>query len=206
MGGLGSGRTGGRPTAEQSLRIDLAWMIRTRRAVPGADVRGSLYWTCGGEPSGNICYQCDMEDIHNAKLILTYTQGTGDARESVRQEVRLVHTVPHYGGRRWWMICPYRGHRVGKLYSPHGGDRFASRKAWQIGYRSQRLAWHDKPFAKAERMQARLGCRQGYDEWIRRPKGMWHKTFARHRAEFDAVNRHCNRVMGTLLARIGGRL
>ncbi len=203
MGGFGSGRHYGTPTAEQSLRIDLAWMIRTRRAVPGAYCGGSLHWTCGGEPAGTIGYSVDMTEPHNAKLILTYTRGTGDAREIVRQEVRLVHTVPHYGGKRWWMICPFRGHRVGKLYMPNGGDRFASRKAWRLGYQSQRMAWHDRPFARAQRIQARLGCRQGYEEWIRRPKGMWHRTFARHMARFEVANDQCDRIMGAMMARLG---
>ncbi len=41
MGGLGSGRCGGRPTADMSKRIDIAWMVRTERAIPGALVTGA---------------------------------------------------------------------------------------------------------------------------------------------------------------------
>jgi len=32
MGGFGSGRYGGRPTANMSKKVDLAWMIRTGKA------------------------------------------------------------------------------------------------------------------------------------------------------------------------------
>jgi hypothetical protein len=204
MGGYGSGNSTGRPTADASLRVDIGWMIRTRRVVPGSLMSGTLHWTLGGEPSGSISYRADMLDCTNAKLTLIYTRGSGDGKEDVRQDIRLTSTSPHYGGSRWWMICPFRGHRVGKLYLPGGGDRFASRKAWRLGYQSQRTAWHDRPFARVQRIQARLGCRQGYEEWIRRPKGMWHRTFARHWAEFEAANKQCDRIMDTILARLGG--
>src|SRR5687767_4545662 len=130
MGGYGSGRYGGRPTADASLRIDLAWMLRTGRARDGAWTSGSLNWTCGGQPSGSIGYQAILHMPGEQRLELSYTRGSGEDREQVRQTVRLCFTVPHYGGKRWWMICPYRHIRVGKLYLPPGGDRFASRQAW----------------------------------------------------------------------------
>jgi hypothetical protein len=45
-----------------------------------------------------------MEDPFNSLLGLTYWLGSGDNRESVQQEIRLVFTEPNYGGRRWWML------------------------------------------------------------------------------------------------------
>jgi hypothetical protein len=105
-------------------RIDLAWMIRTKRAVPGSLVSGTLWWTCGGESAGSISYVADMCDPENAFLRLSYTRGSGSDQENVQQLVRLTYTEPNYGGRRWWMVCPYRHNRCGKLYLPNGGDRF----------------------------------------------------------------------------------
>ena len=70
MGGWGSGRTGGRPTAELSLRIDIAWMIRTRRAVAGSFRSGILSWSYGdGETIASISYKADMSDSYNLSLI-----------------------------------------------------------------------------------------------------------------------------------------
>ena len=157
-------------------------MLRTRRLVPGAYVAGSLNWTRGGEPSGAISYAAIMDEPGMERLILTYTRGSGADKESVRQEVRLVSTQPHYGGKRWWMICPYKGTRCAKLFLPGNGDRFASRAAWKVQYQSQRAAWHDKPFERLNRLQRKLGCPEGYEQWLRRPKGMWHRTYARHEA------------------------
>ena len=107
MGGFGSGNHGGRPTANMSKRIDLAWMIRTGRVVMGQWVHGSLSWNIGGSPAGSISYSADMRDVEASELRLAYTRTAhGGDKEAVTQTVRLVYTRPHFGGRRWWMICP----------------------------------------------------------------------------------------------------
>lgn len=186
-----------------SLRIDLAWMLRTGRARAGSVSWGSLSWSCGEEPAGSISYEADMATPGEERLVLTYTRGSGDDREHVRQEVRLCHTVPHYGGKRWWMICPYRGIRVGKLYKPAGGDRFASRKAWGLAYNSQRRAPHDRASEALFRLQRRLGCEQGWERGLRRPKGMWHRTFERHWQRYDYLDALVGQEMMALVARLG---
>lgn len=204
MGGWGSGRSGGRPTADMSLRIDLAWMLRTGRAREGSIISSSLHWFCGGEPSGSISYRAYMDEPGHERLELSYTRGEGEEREHVKQTVRLCHTVPHYGGKRWWMICPYRGIRVGKLYKPAGGDRFASRRAWRLGYQSQRVAQRDRPFEKLFRLQKKLGSDQGWEAGLWRPKGMWHRTFERHMERYWELDGQCSVEMMGLISRLGG--
>lgn len=203
MGGLGSGRHGGRPTADASLRIDLAWMLRTGRAKEGQHISGSLHWSCGGEPSGSISYQAIMHEPGLERLELFYTRGSGDQREQVRQTVRLCFTVPHYGGKRWWMQCPYGNIRVGKLYLPTGGDRFASRRAWGLGYQCQRDAARDRPFERLFRLQKKLGCDQGWEAGLIRPKGMWRRTFDQHMERYWALDAECAAEMFTLIGRLG---
>lgn len=204
MGGYGSGRYGGRPTADMSKRIDLAWMIRQRLAIPGHARQGTLSWNCGGEPAGSISYEADMRDPNDSELRLSFWRGNEPEREHVRQTIRLTYTEPNYGGRRWWMICPYRGNRVGKLYLPNGGDRFAGRKAWRLGYHSQRVARRDRPFEKLFRLQKKLGCDQGWGNWISRPKGMWSKTFEKHFERYLELDDQCSVEMVGLVNRLGG--
>lgn len=207
MGGYNSGRYGGRPTADASRKIDIAWMIKTERAIPGCLCTGGLSWSRGDEPAGSIGYEADMRDPEFAELHLIYSRGSGEGRENVRQTVRLTYTQPNYGGRRWWMICPYRGDRVGKLYMPSGGDRFAGRKAWRLGYQIQRVAHRDRPFEALFRLQKKLGCSQGWGGLISRPKGMWHRTFERHWQRFLELDDQCNIEMAMLVNRLsGGRL
>lgn len=205
MGGWGSGRTSGRPTVDASLRIDLAWMFRTGRAKAGAHLFGSLNWTCGGDPSSSITYSAIMDTPGEERLELTFTRGSGDDREHVRQIVRLCFTCPQYGGKRWWMICPYRHIRVGKLYLPPGGDRFASRQAWRLGYQCQRDAARDRPFERLFRLQKKLGCYQGWEAGLHRPKGMWNRTFERHLERYIDLDAECAMEMMAMMGRLGGR-
>lgn len=205
MGGWGSGRSGGGPTADASLRIDLAWMFRTGRAKEGSVLWGSLSWSCGGQPSGWISYQAIMDAPGEERLELSYTRGRGDGAEQVKQTVRLSSTRPNYGGKRWWMICPYRGIRAGKLYLPPGGDRFASRQAWRLGYQIQRVARHDRASERLFRLQRKLGSDQGLGAFPSRPKGMWQRTWERHLERYWELEEAADAELAIGLARILGR-
>lgn len=185
-----------------ACKVDFAWMLRQRLACDGHKRAGALNWQVGDRPAGSISYRADMRDADRARLILSYSRGRDDDREEVEQVIRLTWTQPHFGGKRWWMICPYRGHRVGKLYLPQGGDRFASRKAWRLGYHSQRIAARDRPFEALFRLQSKLGCERGWGNWISRPKGMHHRTFERHLDEFEELDARCGIEMMRVVGRI----
>jgi hypothetical protein len=144
-----------------------------------------------------------MTDPNNATLTLKYTRGSGDDPEKVRQIIQLTYSQPHYGGRRWWMTCPYGGGRCGKLYLPGNGDRFASRKAWRLGYQSQRIASHDRPFEALFRLQKRLGGEQGWEAGLApRPKGMWHRTYEQLWREHEELDMQCGLQAAGMLARL----
>lgn len=97
MGGYGSGQRYGRPTADESRRIDLAWMIRKRNAVPGEIRSGQLSWSRGDQPAGRIGYTCDLRDPDNATLVLqyTFTDGASGAVSDCSQRIGLSYTQPH---------------------------------------------------------------------------------------------------------------
>jgi hypothetical protein len=206
MGGYGSGRQGGRPTADASCKIDLAWMMRQGWAVEGQRLYGTLSWSCGGQPSGSISYTSIMDDPGHERLELSYTRGPDHDRESVKQTVRLTYTRPKFGGKRWWMICPFSGLRVGKLYLPGGGDRFAGRKAWRLGYQSQRITQRDAVFERLFKLQRKLNGTQGWEQPICRPKGMWHRTFDRLENQYWQLDHQCAAAMLPVVERLRASL
>jgi hypothetical protein len=183
--------------ADEALTIDFGWMLRKGFAAPGAFKSGQLHWRCRGEPSGWIFYSCDMTDDSDALLTLRFdvADKQSDEKHSYIQHISLVCTVPTYGGRRWWMLCPENGSRILKLYCPRGAHTFASRTAWRLAYRSQRLQKRDRPFEALFRVQRRLGCLEGLEQPIRRPKGMWRRTFKRHVERYDELDAACSSVV-----------
>lgn len=188
------------------MRVDIGWMIRKGSAAPGSWRSGSLRWSCRGEPSGDVSYTCDMTDPENSWLELRYSipDRVKGGRKNLTQRIYLGYTLPKFGGKRWWLHCPVNGDRVGMLYVPPGGDTFASRKAWRIGYQCQRAASHDRPFEALFKLQRRLGCTEGWEMPIRRPKGMHHRTFAKLERQYWQIDEQCGRAMAGVLARLGG--
>jgi hypothetical protein len=203
MGGWGSGRHGGRPTVEDGLTIDLGLMLRRGWVRAGGSGTGTLSWSSNGEMFATIGHRYDLTDPDNAHLILTYTRTPrGGSPIKVEQRIHLAWTRPNYGGRRWWMHCPRSGRRVAKLHLPSGGDRFASRLAWRLPYRSQRSTHRDRPFDRLFRLQRKLGSDEGWEAGLRKPKGMWSRTYERHWDHYLQLDAQC----GTEAMRMIGRL
>ncbi len=206
MGGYGSGRSGGRPTVEDGLTVNLPLMLRKGWMRDGATGAGSLTWSRNGEQFSAIGYSYSLADPNDAWLKLTYTRTRqSDGCCNVEQLVRLTSTSPNYGGRRWWMLCPFKGKRVAKLHLPSGGDKFASREAWRLGYHSQRIAHRDRAFEKLFRLQKKLGGPEGWEAGLSRPKGMWSRTFERHWNRYWELDAQCSVVMTGVLNRLAGR-
>jgi hypothetical protein len=205
MGGWGSGRHSGHPAVEDGLTIDLALMLRRSWVKDGSSGSGTLHWTRGGERFASIGHRYDLADPEHASLTLMYTwTAHGGKPQQVEQRIALVSTFPNYGGRRWWMICPFTGRRVGKLHLPPGGGKFASRKAWRLSYKSQRVAKRDRPFEKLFRLQRKLDSDEGWEAGIRRPKGMWRRTFERHWDRYFELDAQCAVEMIGLVNRLRG--
>lgn len=204
MGGYGSGRPRGRSTVEDGLTIDLAEMLRKAWVKDGVAGNGTLTWSSRGEPFANIGHHYDLTDPDKAQLTLIYTRTLSDGvPKRIEQPIRLTWTRPTYGGRRWWMICSHSGRRVGKLHLPRGAYRFASRQSWQLAYSSQRSEHRQRPFDKLFRLQHKLGCQEGWESPLRRPKGMWRRTYQRHLERYWQLDEQCGIEMEGVLAALG---
>ncbi len=178
MGGFNSGRRSGTPTVEDGHTLDLARLLRQGLAVPGALSRGSIVWTTTtGERRGTVGYEADLTTGDTGRMRLRYA-AAGKPQDYF---VSLTTTPCHYGGQRWWFLCPSSGRRCRKLHLPPGGTIFAARQAYRLAYRSQRTTPMDRSHARQRRLYARLGGEYEYFEQPppRRPKGMRRATYER---------------------------
>ena len=142
MGGLGSGYQGSKKAAvEDGLTLSISDLVRKKALVPGSRTYGTWMWSYSGrEPHARIGYTADLSNPNGGTMQLTYTTN-GAPMDYV---VQLVSTVPTYGGRRWWFLCPLARpdggppRRVTKLHLPPGARYFGSRQAYRLTYESCR--------------------------------------------------------------------
>ncbi len=129
MGGYGSGYQGSKKAAvEDGLTLSISDLVRKKAVVPGSRTYGTWMWSyTGRESHAQIGYAADLSSPNGATMRLTYTTN-GVPMDYV---VQLVSTVPTYGGRRWWFLCPLAradggpSRRVSKLHLPPIGAKIA---------------------------------------------------------------------------------
>lgn len=138
MGGSGSGpqRSGGTKwRVEGCHSLNTSDLARWKLLAPGVR-SGSFHWG-EGEKRSTVSYTLAAEAA-SAILVPTYTMvKTGERME---YSIRMVTTPCHFGGLRWWFICPLVVSgtsccaRVRKLYLP--GRYFGCRTCLDLTYRS----------------------------------------------------------------------
>jgi hypothetical protein len=132
MGGQGSGwQRGRKTTVDESLILRISDLAAIGALNPGCP-KGTLRWWSGNTTIAAIEYNSSLCSDGIGTLWLRYTADG----ERMYYTITLVSTVPHYGGRRWWFICPIKKIRVPKLHLPPDATQFASRQAHDLTYRS----------------------------------------------------------------------
>jgi hypothetical protein len=175
VGGFGSGRHGGAVTAEATASYIIAASTLTHVWLQMGQVATWIFHF--GEERFAVEVKIDTADPSNPFIALI--PQTRDWREGDRivcDRVRLLWTVPTYGGRRWWFQCPRTGRRTTKLFLPNGGWHFWSRQAYGLGYACQREGRFDRLQRRAATLNRQLGG-EGRGSWGHTP----------HKAEMDAL-------------------
>ena len=180
MGGPNSGRRDGRYCTDDMRSLDVREIRRAGLLTPG-DVF-SWNWNRGGPTTGSVLFlvQADKVIFNYRRHRPPYSGG-----EEVNYPVWLDWTKCALGGQRVWWRCPALGcgRRVAVLYA---GRVFACRHCWQLAYRSQREADHDRAARRADAIRELLGWEPGFLNGDGcKPSGMHWRTFQKLRAEHD---------------------
>jgi len=105
---------------------------------------GSLQWNNSrtGKAIANIGVYFDSRG-HAPKLTLDYqvTPYSGQP-QSMKYDIEFTSTPCHYGGVRWWFVCPNQTchRRVGCLYKPPNSLHFCCRHCHKLTYTSSQEA------------------------------------------------------------------
>jgi hypothetical protein len=151
MGGYGSGRSGGWPTVEDSLSLNLRRLFKTGWLKQGAWVSGILRWSIA-----SMGFEARLsEEEGDVRLHWTSTNRWSGERRQCENRIELTTRVQPLGGRRWWFVCPRTGQLAERLHLPSGADTFACRKAYRLAYRSQRETACDRAISRAFSLRSR---------------------------------------------------
>jgi len=192
MGGIGSGRSGGRCTVESSYRINIDALIRHGVLRPGMTALATFQ------------FSSDQQDDIKLECVARVGDGPWDSWIRLRYEltdywtgedlkiddkVSLVTTRPPFGGVRWWFICPRSNQRVRMLYLPPGGRHFWSRRTYRLAYGSQSETAHDRAMRRSRKLCRRLGGDPDDDACPDKPKRMRWTTYNRIMDRIAAAER-----------------
>jgi hypothetical protein len=197
VGGYGSGRSRGRPTVENSLTLDLQRLFKTGWLKVNVRTSGLLQWTLvrTGQETASVGFESDLgEESGYVQLRWTSTNQRSGEKSPRENRITLTTSRQPFGGRRWFFICPRTGHNATKLHLPPGADAFASRKAYGLGYRSQRESPRDRSLTRAFALRGKIGGKGGICTSIERPKGMHARTFKRAMVKVYAAKRSLMRT------------
>lgn len=159
-------------------------------AIEGHNSQGVWQWTHNGEQTSSISYEVDMRDSHAAWIRVYYTNRRTEKHYDYR--IDLTYTIPHYGGKRWWFLCPanHCRRRVAILYL---GNVMRCRHCWNMAYASQNEAVHERLWTKMDRLAAQIGHEGGLLDgyYGKKPKTMhWH-TYRRKKAALEQLQEKC---------------
>lgn len=128
--------------ADSLKKIEIWWLKRNGYLQPGCWQSGGIKWTHGwSDKESSVSFQTSTVP-DNLYIRLIYTQTNQDRdKKDFDYKAGITTTPCHYGGVRYWFICPltvngvYCGRRVGTLYK--AGDYFGCRNCQRLTYDSR---------------------------------------------------------------------
>ena len=178
MGGIGSGtwaRINKKSTDQSYWRFSIASLRQHGVIGQNAKNLGEWGWWRDGQKRNSVGYETNTSE-RMAWIRVQYQNKQKGVTYDYK--IYLTSTVPNYGGKRWWFICPVLGcgKRVGVLYM---GSIFACRHCCNFAYSTQNETPPFRHLYKAQKIHRDLGgdgCSPG-ENIPPRPKGMRWKTY-----------------------------
>jgi hypothetical protein len=169
MGGMGSGREAEvfSGTVEKSLQIDVNKLVRDGAIGRGCQAEGTIIWKRNIGPDHSIGFQtyCYGENGHMHLIYKVSSLAMGE--QAISYTIELYTTKPHFGGLRWWFICPNLdcNRMVSKLYQPPGATHFLCRTCQNLTYQSCRDSGKSDPFIEAIAKDTGLSIKKTKKLW-----------------------------------------
>lgn len=199
---------GWRPHIESALKLDVRGMFASGALRAACETWGTWQWTdaYSGKQIGSVSYHGNLGE-EGGTLTLSYSlEDRAKGRDTVECAITLSSIPLFYGGRRWYVHCPYTGRRAYTLHKWSSVEMFCHRSAIQPKptYASQRIGGFDRLIKQRWALRERIGDR--YSNLFgppQKPLGMHWRTFERYAARDAELAAKDNRRISELMELIG---
>lgn len=134
---------------------------------------GAFCWTDNDPASGQVSYE-----IHRGWLRVDYFADCGSQEIKLSENIEFDSTPCHFGGERYWFLCPCCKKRIATIYRLR--NLYRCRHCHDLSFRSQSESKLDRLIRKSRKLRHRLGGSNCLADPIRhKQKSMHQKTFER---------------------------
>ena len=191
MGGKRSGRGpwSERYTTQDCLDLSISKLYKWDILPPVVGQAGRISWSWPGvwKSDDSVRYEVRRGNYYDGWVIeLTYTltdNRTGE-REYIKTPISLDTTIPHFGGLRYWFICPRCEERKAVLYKHPERTTFACRNCHDLVYKTQRLDKLNRAYKRLKNIHEKLGApSEVFIRFPKKPKHMHWTTYYRLRQQ-----------------------
>lgn len=124
-------------TVEGARSISISFLKRHGYLNKGEHWQGTSTWSMHGEVIARVGHTVNA-DNNSIRFEYTFTNEEDETKKHQDYSVPIVSTPCHFGGVRYWFLCPKCFKRVGTLYLA-GKYIFACRDCWNLTYESRNL-------------------------------------------------------------------
>ena len=155
MGGMNSGtwyRWDKKDTTAAYSAWDIESLIDDIESAPSKHYRGRFIYSTSGKETATVIFELNLRYTFKPVVYIQYQSAV--TQQVINYCIYLAYTLPNYGGKRWWWLCPMQGcgRRVGKLY--FSSKYHACRHCLNLVYESQQACVWTRRFK-------RFGCEFG---------------------------------------------
>ncbi len=166
--------SGWHPWIESAQVLSVSKLQTWAILFPESVRTGVLTWTDAyGDETYRVQYRAELHDSWG-RLDLTDEHRT--------YGITLSTTALNFGGRRWWMHCPFTSRRALKLHRYPSLGKFCHRTAIRPlpTYASQRISGLDRIMERRWAIRRKLGDEGSLFDSLQKPKWMRWRTFERY--------------------------
>ncbi|MDR3388336.1 MAG: hypothetical protein P4L92_14905 [Rudaea sp.] len=151
-------RQGKRPHIESALCLNLSALFAHGGLKAGSAAPGGWEWERNGQNVGAIRYFASLGK-ESGELHLNYQLTQSGEPCDVKYTIELSSRPLNFGGRYWYMHCPYNGRRARKLYKFPSIEKFCHRTSIYPlpTYASQRVSGENQVMSQRWAIRRKLG-------------------------------------------------